>query len=472
VQTIKTAVVVVLLLFVLYGGYVALNGTDTPLKPELEELVGLETLPDVSGPSGPFVSTSSPNSLSGFESFNSSPPPNFGASASASPFPSSGGSSFPPSKDFETSLPPLSVPSSPSNASESKGLLLPANGSSASGSFPVSANPAPSLGNSIPSLPPLPELSAPSSPTTSQSTPSLPVSTSTPSLSLSTPASKVPAEFASSTTFSPSEPNLSKEVVGSVTSKDDVGQPTTSTESTSSAIKSKSASKSYENAKTLAMEQIEHGNLKEALATLSMFYNAQELTSEQRSDLLDLLDALAREVVYSRRHLLDSVYVVAPGETLSDVSKRYDVPAEILARINAIDTASPLPAGAKLKVVPGPFRAEVDMTRSELTLFLGDLYAGRYPVSFGSDPAPKPGLLQVIDKQRNKNYYGNGVQIPAADPRNPYGGWWIDLGQDICIHGSADGVSESKLGCISLSPLDASDIFGMLGRGSPVTVRR
>ncbi len=35
-QTIKTAVVVVMLLAVLYGAYVALNGTDTPLPRELE----------------------------------------------------------------------------------------------------------------------------------------------------------------------------------------------------------------------------------------------------------------------------------------------------------------------------------------------------------------------------------------------------------------------------------------------------
>lgn len=220
------------------------------------------------------------------------------------------------------------------------------------------------------------------------------------------------------------------------------------------------------------MEQINRGELKDALATLSTFYNAPELTDEQRQDLLDLLDALAREVVYSRRHMLDSVYIVAPGETLNDISKRYDVPGEIIARINAIESKNELPSGARLKVITGPFRAEVDLTRGELTVFLGDLYAGRYPVTFGNDPVPKPGMFQVIDKQTNKNYYGNGVQILANDPRNPYGGWWIDLGQDVCIHGSSEGPSDGKLGCISLSPLDASDLFGMLGRGSPVTIRK
>ncbi len=221
------------------------------------------------------------------------------------------------------------------------------------------------------------------------------------------------------------------------------------------------------------MEQIERRNLKDALATLSVFYNAPELTNDQRQDLLDLLDALSREVVFSRSHILDMAYVVAPGETLEQVAKRYDLPTEILARINAIDTTSPLQSGAKLKVVPGPFRAEVDLARNELTIFLGDLYAGRYPVTFGAEPIPKPGVFQVVDKQKNRNYYGNGVQIPATDPRNPFGGYWIDLGQELCIHGSSSsGPMDSRLGCISLSPMDANDVFGMLSRGSQVTIRK
>ncbi|MFM7975319.1 MAG: hypothetical protein ACKO8U_09625, partial [Pirellula sp.] len=52
-QTIKTAVVVVLLLFVLYGGYVALNGENTELQSSLENLVSPDELvADVSGPAG------------------------------------------------------------------------------------------------------------------------------------------------------------------------------------------------------------------------------------------------------------------------------------------------------------------------------------------------------------------------------------------------------------------------------------
>jgi hypothetical protein len=466
VQTIKTAFAVVLLLFVLYSGYIALNGTDTPLKPEYEDLIGMETLPDVSGPGStlspfPATSTSSPSGASnGFEAFNSTPAPSFGSSSSANAFPS-------PTLTPGTSSVPtnaLELPGSPSNGNNSVPPSTLLVGTETPNAFPSAPKTegdlaSPALPNSIPLLPPLPESSVKPKP---EDTDSSPISTSTPTFGLNNPSS-VPADLISGS----NTPKIPMGDNASSPSPLDLGPPTPQ-----GGIKSTAVSKAYENAKDLAMEQINRGELKDGLATLSTFYNAPELTDEQRQDLLDLLDALAREVVYSRRHMLDSVYIVAPGETLSDISKRYDVPGEIIARINAIESTKELPSGARLKVVPGPFRAEVDLTRGELTVFLGDLYAGRYPVTLGNEPAPKPGLFQVIDKQTNKNYYGNGVQILANDPRNPYGGWWIDLGQDVCIHGSSEGPSDGKLGCISLSPMDASDLFGMLGRGSPVTIKR
>ncbi len=231
------------------------------------------------------------------------------------------------------------------------------------------------------------------------------------------------------------------------------------------------ASQAYENAKEIAIEKANRGQLKEALATLSVFHNAKELTTAQRQDLLDLLDALAGEVVYSREHFLEIAYVAGKGETLEQISKRYQVPAELLARINAIEPNSPLSDGTKIKVVPGPFRAEVDLQRNELTVFVRDLYAGRYPISTGSDPQPKPGDYQVIDKQRDRNYYGTGAPIAGTDPKNPYGGYWIDLGQELCIHGTSESGAGNQ-GCISLAPMDASDVFGMLARGSQITIRR
>ncbi len=43
VQTLKTALVVVLLLFVIYGAFVAINGSNTALNPEIADMVDLDT---------------------------------------------------------------------------------------------------------------------------------------------------------------------------------------------------------------------------------------------------------------------------------------------------------------------------------------------------------------------------------------------------------------------------------------------
>jgi lipoprotein-anchoring transpeptidase ErfK/SrfK len=108
-----------------------------------------------------------------------------------------------------------------------------------------------------------------------------------------------------------------------------------------------------------------------------------------------------------------------------------------------------------------------------LTLFVGELYAGRFPFSLGDQP-PQPGQYKVVDKQQEqRSYYGlDGRIIPANDPANPYGGWWISLGGEVCIHGSPLTPTPRTLGCISLSPQDAKDVYSILSIGSEVTIRR
>ncbi len=473
-QTIKTAVVVVLLLFVLYGGYVALNGTDTKLSDELESLVKIDE-PDISGPTTPTLIAPGNGGNNGFSSFNNSPPPSFeankGPATSPFAFPAPSGAAAP--APSSTMLPP------PSNSAslQPSPLLAPApNANGAGFPPPPSVTTSSSTQGSLPSFPTNALGSSVGSnvelASTNSSEDSKFVSTNAPNFGLAVPHSNLPSDLgASGFPDSSHVPSLELSNHGGNPGFDDPSLNETDVEPRRPASAS---SRSYENAKDLAMDKIKQGDLKEALSTLSVFYNAPELTSDQRQDLLDLLDALAREVVFSRRHLLDMPYIVAPGETLEQIAKRYQIPTELLAKINAFEVTSQLPSGARLKVVPGPFRAEVDLTRSELTLFVEDLYAARFPVSLGTEPAPKPGVFQVLDKQRNRNYYGNGgVNIPATDPRNPFGGWWIDLGQDFSIHGTAEAaVGTNRLGCISLSPLDANDVFGMLIRGSQVTVRR
>jgi lipoprotein-anchoring transpeptidase ErfK/SrfK len=229
---------------------------------------------------------------------------------------------------------------------------------------------------------------------------------------------------------------------------------------------------SFDRAMQTAQAKMDDEQWYEALFTLSLQYGDSELTDADQSKLLNQLDLLAGRVIYSKEHLIEGPYQVQRGETLMKVAERYQVPWQLLANINGVDNPDLVLPGTELKVVSGPFRAEVDLAGQELTLFVGRLYAGRFPISLGQDPTPKPGEYRVADKQPGRTYYaGDGRTIGAGDPTNPYGGIWIDLGGDVCIHGSPPA-GRGELGCISLSPIDANDVYGILSKGSSVVVRR
>jgi LysM repeat protein len=222
-----------------------------------------------------------------------------------------------------------------------------------------------------------------------------------------------------------------------------------------------------------AEQQVHEGKFKAALANLTSYYSNSELTSDERAQLTAWLDALAAKVIYSREHLLEPAYEVRLKETLFDISERNRVPFYLLANINGISDPQVLVPGTQLKIVPGPFRAEVNLASGELTLLLNDLYAGRFPFALGDEP-PASGEYKVLDKRTDRTYYGaDGRTIPANDPTNPYGQCWIDLGRQVCLHGSPQSpASDGKsLGCVSLSPQDAHDVYSILSQGSVVVVK-
>lgn len=231
----------------------------------------------------------------------------------------------------------------------------------------------------------------------------------------------------------------------------------------------------FELARQKAMEEVQKGKLKEALQQLSAWYNRPELTRDQEADLINILDALAAEVIYSKRHFLESPYKVGPKETLEQVAEIHGVTTDLLASINQIQRPYVLLPSTELKVLRGPFRADIDLTTSELTLYLENMYAGRFPIEVGSDPSAKEGTFTIAGKQMNRNFYGSsGGTVGGNEPSNPYGRHWIDLGQQMCIHGSPENPIPQLqgAGCISLSPRDAEDVYNILTVGSKINIHR
>jgi hypothetical protein len=223
-----------------------------------------------------------------------------------------------------------------------------------------------------------------------------------------------------------------------------------------------------------AEQLIAGGKFKAALAKLTLHCASDHLPSDERGVLFSWLDALAAKVIYSSEHLLAPSHQVRQGEDLYKIAQQYNIEYRLLQSINHREVRDPLvlvPA-TELKVVPGPFHADVSLAASEMMLFVGDCYAGRFTFVVGDQP-PQPGEYKVIDKRsQQKTYVGfDGRVLPANDPGNPYGGWWISLGGEVAIHGSPLTPGAKTLGCISLSPQDAKDIYGILSIGSEVRIR-
>ena len=231
----------------------------------------------------------------------------------------------------------------------------------------------------------------------------------------------------------------------------------------------------FEKAWQKSKMMIDDGRFREALAELSVYYDLPGMTDQQREQLLNWLDPLAGKVIYSTEHRLESPYVVRRGDRLEDVATRHDVPWQLLYNINREVVKDPqqLYPGDELKVVRGPFRAYVDLEKSKLTIFLRELYAGHFAITIGNDPAPRPGVYFVRRKLNGREYYTrSGQTVPASDPQNPYGRWFIDLGSEVSIHSSPESPGDAvSNGCISLSPIDAGDVFAILSEGSQIEIR-
>jgi len=459
VQTLKTAVVVVLLLTITYSAYAALTAPPADLPPEMMSIVEGEL------------------SEFGEADFDLGELPSNSLLTQKVP---SNQQLQDPSKGPSNS----SFQSLPATAGAASSSLLDRDSATARLSDQPQSNPvpAPAEGPNL-STPSFPDASPKSSPASTVSNPppvaaeglrsnstgsTSPASTVIPSIP-SLESQIAPENQIAST--APAKPTAADSgyALPEVTSAPGPSLPPTAAVDP---LALKTVQTALVNAIATADRQCEKDQLREALGTLSLFYGMPDISTDDHKALLPRLDFLAGEVIYSKRHLLEQPYRVTKGETLRDIAAKLDVPWELLGVINGIQDPAEVIPGTELKVIRGPFRAEVSLVRNELTLFLGELYAGRFPITQGTDPAPRPGTYVVRDKQNGRTYYpGAGTSIPSGDPRNPYGDVWIDLGEQMAIHGWSGG-GEARTGCIQLRAADARDIFGILSSGSDVTILR
>lgn len=218
---------------------------------------------------------------------------------------------------------------------------------------------------------------------------------------------------------------------------------------------------------------LNRGKQAEALTALSTWYGDPSLSRKEERMLLEKLDELAGAVIYSGDDTLDRPHEVAPGESLEDIARENGVSRELLAKINSLRDPELIRVGDSLKVPRGPFDAEVDLDRRQLTLWLGNRYAGRFPIELGKSGGTE-GKFSVRKKAVNPRYDGPDASLDADDPANPLGELALDLGNDVYIHTQVDtgGLAPTAEGSIGLRREDIEDVFDILVVGSKVTIRR
>ncbi|MDA7951292.1 MAG: LysM peptidoglycan-binding domain-containing protein [Pirellulaceae bacterium] len=231
----------------------------------------------------------------------------------------------------------------------------------------------------------------------------------------------------------------------------------------------------FEEAWKNAEQEIQENRYAEALRRLTIFYQNPDLSSEQTTRLITRLDQLAGSVIYSTEHRLEEPYQVVAGETLDQVADKYGISEKLLGSINGL-SEGPIPQGTVLKVFRGQFYAEVDLDLTNqnglVTVFLGPMYAGRFAVQFAGNPPPE-GVWSIAVRQPGYQYLtATGQALPARHPENPFGQWYLATTNGPVLHAMPTR-PEVPLpgGTLAFTPLDASDIYGILTLGSQVRIR-
>jgi len=314
---------------------------------------------------------------------------------------------------------------------------------------------------SVPDLPPLPTVP----PTHHEETPTAAL-----------PVEVAPHEHSTETTQNHSAPPAFNEPAShthSEFSSNPVGQITPTTKAAS-----QGKSSLYSVSRLAAEAALDRGELSQALLLLSDWYDDPSLSATESQEVNELLRQLAGTVIYSTEHRLEPPYMVQAGEQLEDIAQKYQVPWQLLAKINGISPADQLQPGQKLKVVRGPFSALIDLGRRKMTLMLDRRYAGQFSLEVDPANTVEEGHWAVNQKLLTPGNAGApgaalGVQneersLMLSSPDGSANQLVIIRGSSASTPTAADPAGR----VLRLNPKEVGDIYDILSLGSRVVIRR
>jgi len=194
----------------------------------------------------------------------------------------------------------------------------------------------------------------------------------------------------------------------------------------------------------------------------------------------EVLTELGQRMIFSpgciKNDPLTDYYVVAKGDSLTKIAKRFNVSEDLLAEVNRIANKHFIRLGRRLKVIHGPFHAAVTKADHSMHIYLQDVYVCTYGVALGANGSTPMGRWKVANHLENPSWPDprTGKRWQADDPDNPIGEFWIGLqglGGDALgqfgygIHGTIEPETigqDVSMGCIRLKAEDIARVYKFL----------
>jgi lipoprotein-anchoring transpeptidase ErfK/SrfK len=247
-----------------------------------------------------------------------------------------------------------------------------------------------------------------------------------------------------------------------------------------------------------AASLIRAGDVVEARAVLSEALRSRELRETEAEQVRGTLAVLNNGMVFGPEVTpgdpFTRLYEIKSGDALSRIANREGIKTNwrFLQRINGIADPGRIRAGQRIKVVQGPFHAEVDKKAHRIDIWLGEgeeaVFVRSLPVGLGEfDSTPQGGFrVRRGGKMVNPSWTNprTGERFAAADPNNPIGEFWIGLDgidphnlqeQGFGIHGTIepDSIGQDRsMGCVRLADGDIDLLYEMLTEGNSVVLVR
>jgi len=204
-----------------------------------------------------------------------------------------------------------------------------------------------------------------------------------------------------------------------------------------------------------------------------------DLTFAEREHVLQIADKCGWAAFFSSRSFDPYEWgrTIRPTDTLQSLATANGISPELILKINRLEHPGQLTAGKEnVKIPQGPFDATIFLDRKEMVITARGLFACRFRIGIGNPGGILEAVYRIEDKFQNPSYIGETGEIESGDPRNPLGTHWIQLDQEIGIHGTNNpaciGTDNAPVEGFSLDNRDVAEVYDILTAESRIIIRK